>query len=134
MSLEKTMRKRVVAALKSLHAVSVENGCGLGTPDVNCVSGWLELKSIEGWPVRPDTPVKIEHLSQDQRVWLLMRRRAGGRAWLLLKVADDWLLFDGADVFDRRFGTEMNRAEVEALASKVWHDGLDDADLLEIMC
>lgn len=41
MSSEKDMRKRVVSALKTLHAVSVENGVGAGTPDVNYAGGWL---------------------------------------------------------------------------------------------
>lgn len=133
MSAEKTMRKRVVAALRSLHAVPVENGCGLGTPDVAYVEGWLELKSMPEWPARPETALRIEHFTQDQRVWLLMHARCGGAAWLLLKVADDWLLFTpevAAAVVGRDGGT---REKLISCAHRAWLGGLDEAQLLEVL-
>lgn len=92
--MEKLFRKAVVHALKPLHAVSIENGCGVGTPDVNCTKGWLELKEVKSWPKKWDTPLRIPHFSQEQRVWLARRANAGGNCWVLLKVGKDYLLLE----------------------------------------
>ena len=73
MGLESTMRARVVKALRSLHAVSVENGVGVGTPDVNCTTCWIELKAVTkaNIPKREDTPVRLPHFTQQQKIWLI---------------------------------------------------------------
>ncbi len=82
--------------IKHLDPVRVENPAGPGTPDVNYIEGWVELKYAEQWPPRGG-PLRIDHFTQQQRVWLTQRRHAGGRAFLLLKVGEnEWLLFDGA--------------------------------------
>ncbi len=131
MSAEKTMRKRVVRALRALDAVAVENGCGVGTPDVNFVGGWVELKSVAAWPARPATPLRVEHFTQEQRLWLARRTRAGGIALLLLKVGDDWLLFTGsvgAQVVGR-----ATKADLFRVALRSWPGGLDDEDLLAML-
>lgn len=92
-----TMRQTVIRLLKPLHAVSVENGMTHpGTPDVSYAGGWIENKAMEHWPVKPETPLRVDHFTPQQRIWLIRRRRAGGRAFLLLTVGRDWLLFDGA--------------------------------------
>jgi hypothetical protein len=95
MSTERNMRKVVVDALRTLHAVSVENGVGVGTPDVNCSLGWIELKSLDDWPARAETPVKFAHFSPEQRLWITKRCQAGGFAWVLLKIAHEWFLLWG---------------------------------------
>ena len=94
---ESDMRGKVVRALRSLDAVSVENKVYPGTPDVNYIGGWVELKWLRSWPRNADTdPVKIKHFTPQQRVWLKRRWRRGGRAFLLLQAGGrDWLLFDG---------------------------------------
>jgi len=89
-------RKIVVPALKRLDAVSVENPAHPGTPDVNYLHGWIELKRIERWPPRKG-PVRVPHFSKEQRIWLRRRWGSGGEAYLLLLVEEthEWLLFDG---------------------------------------
>lgn len=89
------MRKRVVKALKRLHAISVENPCLPGTPDVNYVEGWVELKCVEKWPKREDTILRLDHFTPQQKLFLRKRWAKGGNAFLLLQVEQDWLLFDG---------------------------------------
>lgn len=92
-----TMRKKVVQLLKPLHAVSIENGATHpGTPDISYAEGWLELKALDRWPVRPDTPLRVPHFTPQQRIFLIRRCKAGGRAYVLLTVGRDWLLFNGA--------------------------------------
>jgi Mesyanzhinovviridae DNA helicase len=93
---EQEQRQRVIAALGDLDAHSIENRVGVGTPDVNYVHGWIELKCLPKWPARASTPVRLHHdLTQEQRIWLRRRWEAGGEAYVLLQAEHDWLLFDG---------------------------------------
>ena len=76
---------------KLYHHQRIEDMLSLGVPDHNlCVQGreyWLELKSLTHWPVRASTPIRFERYTLEQRDWLRDRWRAGGRAFLLLRVA-----------------------------------------------
>jgi|WetSurMetagenome_2_1015567.scaffolds.fasta_scaffold08816_4 hypothetical protein len=90
------MRRVVVDALRALDAISVENGARLGTPDVNCTLGWIELKYVESWPARPATPLAVDHFSPQQRAWIARRARLGGFVCVVLKVGREWLILDGA--------------------------------------
>ena len=109
---ETPMRQRVVRILRSLHAVSIENGVGVGTPDVNCSWGWLELKQVEDWPARPETPVRIEHFTMQQKVFHRLRRRAGGNSCVLIHIKGEWFLFHKTSVI-KNLG-ELTRAEMVA--------------------
>lgn len=111
----KTMRPRVIKALnrKRLDAHAVENPAGPGTPDVNFIEGWIELKQLEDWPARAETVVHFDHFTPQQRVWLLRRWLSGGNAWMLIKVADEWLLLDGktaAEIVGKVTRSELMRA------------------------
>lgn len=72
------------------HFERIENMVGVGRPDVNyCVRGVegnIELKQIQTWPVRAETPVAIKHYSPQQRIWARQRVLAGGRVYTLLEV------------------------------------------------
>ena len=95
---EQTMRRKVVRALRdaNLDAVAVENPAHPGTPDVNYVGGWIELKYLPAWPVKGGV-LRIRHFTKQQRIWLERRWGAGGNAYLLLQVGTDWMLFNGGD-------------------------------------
>jgi hypothetical protein len=121
------MRKTVIKALRPLNAVSIENGCGTGTPDVNFVEGWVELKSVDRWPPRGG-PLRVEHFTEYQKVWLLRRRRAGGQAFLLLKVGKDWLLFDGW-VAAQELG-HRTREELFLLTIRTWARTIDSEEMI----
>jgi len=90
---------RPVLLAAKLDPVRVENPIHPGTPDVNLCDGkWIELKCIDAWPKRATTAVRIDHFTQQQRVWLYRRWHfAPGTTFLLLEVIADrqWLLFDG---------------------------------------
>lgn len=73
----------------------VENLCGVGTPDINWVRGWVELKVLPRWPVRPSTPVSVTHFTHEQRNWIRSRHSAGGMVHVVLKIGRIWLLLDG---------------------------------------
>lgn len=69
---------------------------GIGTPDVNISTGWVELKWAKSWPSRPSTPLRLPHFTDEQRNWALRRKGAGGRCWLVLQVKQEWFIFDEA--------------------------------------
>jgi hypothetical protein len=78
----------------------VENAVALGMPDVNYIEGWIELKYVADWPKREETPLRLGHFTPQQRVWLYRRWVLGGKAFLLLRVAKEFLLFDGRTACD----------------------------------
>jgi hypothetical protein len=93
----KKIRPFLLAA--KLDPVRVENPIHPGTPDVNLSDGkWIELKTVDRWPVRENTILRIGHYTPQQRVWLYQRwKYAPGSTLLLLEVRSErqWLLFDG---------------------------------------
>jgi hypothetical protein len=110
------MRPKVVAALRPLDAMSVESGAHIGTPDINCTLGWIELKYVESWPVRETTPLAVPHFTPQQRAWIGRRARLGGFVCVLLKVGREWLLFDGSQAAER-LGTATRRELLGMAAS-----------------
>ena len=54
------MRGRLTKALRSLHAVAVENPVHPGTPDINYSEGWIEAKWLRAWPRKPETVVTVD--------------------------------------------------------------------------
>jgi hypothetical protein len=96
----------VIKALNKagLDACSVENPACPGTPDVQHMFGWLELKWKEKWPAKEDTALRLPHFTPQQRCWLMRRyvaqQKLGchtGHAFLLLYVEEtrEHLLFNG---------------------------------------
>lgn len=128
---ESTQWNRVKTALRVLDPVRVENPALPGTPDVNFIGGWVELKQTRGWPAREDTVVQVDHFTPQQRIWLRRRWRMGGNVTLLLKVDRTWLLFDGLTA--ARIVGKVPRAELTAQALRVWENGLNDGELLSCL-
>jgi hypothetical protein len=129
---EKTQRQRIVKALKELDAFSVENPTYPGTPDVNYVEGWIELKCMKRWPENADTsPVLVPHFTPQQRVWLRRRAKRKGNVFLLFQVAQEWLLFKG-DVAADHFG-KATRPELIKLACAYWSKGLKNEELVKCL-
>lgn len=136
----KVMRPAVIKALRRLDAMSVENGAHPGTPDVNHLYGWMELKYLKAWPVRPTTPVRVDHFVPGQRGWIGRRvratRKAGGSecVHVLLKVGREWLLFDGE--WAALFLGEKTKGELIEAALGHWtvFDKKDFAACLTTIC
>lgn len=126
---EKAMRQRIVLTAKSLHAVSIETPITPGTPDVNFIEGWLELKWLPRWPKVPDdVSIKIAHFTPQQRRWLARRWARGGKVGLLLQVKAEHLLFRG-DVAAEFVG-RVSRPLLSQLAWRHWRDGLPKQEFL----
>lgn len=123
---ERSQRTLVVKALnaRGQNAIPVENPAFPGTPDVNYIGGWIELKWIEEWPKRNDTVVRIDHYTPQQRVFAIRRRLAGGTCWLLLQCRREWLLFDSAVAATHINGS--TRTELTEVAEHVSFEGLKE--------
>lgn len=128
------MSHLVMNAIRHLDPIRVENPAHPGTPDINfCgpnwvpflppIEGWIELKEIASWPCRASTIVRMEHFTNQQRIWLERRWRHSGAAWLLVKVDQTWLLFSGET--GARVAGRVVREELEAAATKVWRNSAE---------
>ena len=98
------------------HIFRIENSIHLGTPDVNgCRNGidfWIELKYLEKWPKL----LKIDHFTEQQKIFLVERGRHGGNAFLLVHVGKDFLLFDWPEAL--QIHTYDRDA---AIKNAIWH-------------
>lgn len=126
---EDRVRTVVLAALRPLHAVHVENVMLAGMPDINYVDGWLELKWLKSWPRRPETVVAVPEFKPEQRVFLFNRCRAGGQARVLLRVGKSWLLLPGqwSAIY---LGRSAVKVQIEEAAEKYWRNQLAGHELL----
>jgi len=126
---EAGQRSRVIKALKSLDAFRADPpGVPAGTPDVNYIEGWIELKWLRFWPARETTVVRIEHFTDQQRRWLKRRWELGGNAWLLLQIGREWLLFHGLDAHD--YVGNLTRNGLYRCARMRWTKGLQNEELV----
>ncbi len=125
---ERDLRATVVKLLRALDAVAVENPAYPGTPDVNFVEGWLELKWERDWPARGGI-LHVPHFTQQQRVWLTRRRSRGGIAKVLLVCGREWLLFDGK-VAANTLG-RAGREELMVAAEKHWPQKPDQEEFVQ---
>lgn len=117
---EATMRSRLVLRCKDLDMKPIENKVAKGTPDVNYIDGWLELKWLRGWPPKGG-PVAIPHYTNHQRLWLKRRWARGGRSFLVLQVRNEWFVFCGCDALP--VGT-LTRDQLHEIAFEHYGDGL----------
>lgn len=130
------MRGQLVALLKPLGAFAVENGgAHPGTPDIATTVGWIECKATNQWPARPETGVKLDHdLTKQQRIWLMRWHRVNGRAWVMLNVDGDWLLFEGLAAVCILGGDEPGtRAELFKNALATWNRTPQTNELLPLL-
>lgn len=122
MAAEKVLRANVLKILKKagLDAHPVENPVHPGFPDVEFIGGTMELKKVDNWPARPDTPLRLDHYTQGQRVWHTRRWTKGGNVTVLVQVSVEYLLFAG-DVAATVLG-HTNQRELRAHALAIFSD------------
>lgn len=76
--------------------------------------GWLELK-VTTFPVRPSTPLRIEHLTKAQVDFAVGWTNEGVRAYMLVKASPWILLFDTAGIMGV-YGREVTAKDAPAVA------------------
>lgn len=112
------------------HWVRIENRVESGTPDVNgCfthdgkgVDAWIELKTRDSWPKRLTTPIKLPHFTDEQKKWLLARRRSGGRSFLFVRVGREYFLFSAVAAYTIE---QYSRPDWEARALAHYRNRVD---------
>jgi len=88
----------------------------------------VELKQRPAWPKRPTTKVRIPHYTPQQRDDLKARYEAGGRAFILLQVADEYLLIPMPQAL---LVGRATRAELYQLSAKRWVGKVNGRQLLK---
>ena len=117
--------------MHSLDAQAVENPVNPGTPDVEYIGGWIELKYIEELPKRPDTPIRVPHFRPEQKVWIVKRTNKGGRVHVLLRVENTFFLLDGMFAVNK-LGT-LTYAQLATSALAVWYRSIDGQELINVL-
>lgn len=117
-------------------SVRIESSASGGVPDVayskDGVHGWIELKFIPSWPVRESTPLRVPHLTPQQRLFILKHGSAGEHCFLFLKVGStkDYFLFDHTNIASLG---EVKRANVSSIALSHWTDSVDFDQLGKVL-
>lgn len=124
------VRKKMVPHFWA-EATRHEDAYQRGIADVSFVQnrlhGWMELKYRGMAPIRPTTICKIDHYTDDQRIWLRDKGEAGDMTFLLLQLGRSFLLFDHVQC--QEVG-RVTSSELYELAC--WnHDGLNARGLWE---
>jgi hypothetical protein len=103
------------------HWDRVENASGVGTPDLSIawgsvgLDGHLELKWRNAPPVRDLTPVVIDSIMPEQRLWWRQRAVAGGNIKVLLRLGVTYYLFAGHEAALGLGQWTMEELEAKAL-------------------
>ena len=99
-----------------------EDTCSEGITDVSFSirlgwadfrSGWIELKYRPEYPVRSNNPVRLEHFTDAQRVWLHERGSLGARCCVLWQIGKDYYVFNWQSVYDLG---HMTKDELHSIA------------------
>lgn len=62
------------------------------------LQGWIELKSLDAFPARATTTVKLPNWTNGQRYWALRHRSSGGWTWLVVQVQQEVFVFNAAQL------------------------------------
>jgi len=105
-----------------------EDSISRGIPDVSYAlegaDGWIELKSLDRWPVRAGTPVRVG-MTPEQVAWLETRGDAGaGRCFVLIRVGREHLLVRWHRCRSL-LRVDLSSDEVLDLAEVAWEVGID---------
>lgn len=119
--------------LKRLHAQRIESPITPSFPDVEYVGGTVELKYEKEWPKRSTTNLNVKSVKRNprQRNWWKRRCSSGGRCFVLLRVADDWLLFWGMDASELL--CYSNKLKLIERAIKHWEKRINGEELCQIL-
>lgn len=98
----------------------IEDRLTPGIPDI-CYAidgfGWIELKYLPSVPKNPETVMRIDHLTPEQRNWSELWGKRTNRVFLLLQAGDNYLLFDHVHI--RKIGL-VTLPEHIAMARAHW--------------
>jgi hypothetical protein len=131
-----TMRQQMGANKCWREATRHEDALQKGIADVSYISmlgqhGWIELKQVNEWPKRESTILRIDHYSDDQRMWLKRKGKSGAFTWLFLKVHRDYMLFDWLQA---QYVGKLPKDPLKRAACGLWEGRMDWEELGEKLC
>ena len=123
----------------------VENSLDSGTPDFSyCLrfpiysrihhSGWMELKHADAWPTRTSTPLDLPHLTREQIAWCKSWSQAGGSVFLLLQVANEYMLFRSTHMATVQAGCTRDRLRELAASCAYGFDRFPTSEIMRRLC
>ncbi len=62
------------------------------------LTGWIELKCLDAFPVKATTTVKLAHWTNGQRYWAIRHQTYGGNTWLVVQIGDEVFVFNAAEL------------------------------------
>lgn len=93
---------------------------------LGCGTVWIECKSLDKWPSRSTTVVRLSRFTDEQRLFLWERH-----GFLFLRVAREYLLFGWLDAYERC--GRVLRTELQGRALKAWKGSVDWAEFTEVI-
>jgi hypothetical protein len=122
------VRQEIIKKLRELDPVAIENSVGLGTPDINYIGGWMELKYIKNYPKRSNTKIRLRHFTKVQRNWIKRRYLKGGNVCVLLRIERDWYLFKYPNT---HLLGELDKEEMKEKSTAFWEKKLIVEELIK---
>lgn len=123
--------------------VRIENPTEPGTADVfyslrrpgrNAVAiGWFELKSVDAFPARPSTPLRIEHLTKEQADFARDWSAIGVPVHMLLR-APPWVLMFDARGIRGVYGRTVTAGDAPAVAVVAARGKFPTGPILRRLC
>lgn len=135
---EGTFRSRLVEKLKGFgQAFPVENGgTHPGTPDLffcrEGVCAWVELKYVPVWPVYDKDVFHVPKYRPAQRNWIRKHYRNGGRAFLFVRVGDDYCLFHPVEAINS-VNIDLSSKDFKKKALRHWKGSINYKDLVKVL-
>lgn len=130
---EKATRRTLIQATPSLDPHPIETRSTVtGFPDYECIYSLVETKCLKKYPVRPNTPVNLDHpLTTEQYKVLNARWKAGGASFVLLQCRRlEWMLFCAPDSGPLRIGHGVTKIELQCQYAMVyWDNGLPSDEI-----
>tara|TARA_R110002126_G_scaffold169670_1_gene318670 strand:+ start:105 stop:551 length:447 start_codon:yes stop_codon:yes gene_type:complete len=90
------------------------------------LQGWIELKVLDAFPVRPATTVRLAHWTNGQRYWALRHRSSGGWTWLVVQVGTEVFVLNASDAA----GNDWTQAEWRSNGVRLDKRGCSTDDVL----
>lgn len=117
--------------MRSLDAQAVENPVNPGTPDVEYIGGWIELKYLPEFPKRTETPIRVPHFRPEQRAWITQRTLRGGRVHVIIRIEKHFFLLHGM-VAAQKLG-QLTHLELINNSLAHWYGSIDGEQLIKIL-
>ena len=131
---ENEYRSLIVAVLAPVLAFPIENSVDVGTPDVGCLMGWIEIK-LAVVPALPTSVVSVD-VRPAQRIFMRRWTRHGGHGWYLTRLHHRgqrtavWMMHEGLWGADNLGKVSMLSLEANAVMRYACHDGVPSYEAL----